>query len=626
MRPFGPPSKRARYSKNKDPIILKNINEGWNRQGFPSLSSSPLIPTSHFGPPSVNPVAHNSVNNGHYGVEISQSMSLEKSHLPSSSQLIESSFRTANSTPRASTGMDNTGHTSDVVFNLRASTGMDNTRHPSDTLFNSCSQIGNWGSNSLSSHSIPLGNFVPGSSGGLPMSFHSPNPQQPLKPTPHHTGYSSDSQPSSFSPSSIPDSLPQHRKLEFKDKLSPTCILPNGSSSSVSSYPYIGGKVGSGPFLSVSSPERARYINRNDSSSSAGPPTGLGSSGVPPAGFPQSVSDSSLHAVNIRPVTSSFGNSFTTETYSSTAHNSYNKRIMSSPTNTTIPDDLSSVNPLKMSVEMQQVNDYLDQYLSMNHSQEPLEVRAEIKQSSDVLGTLLTNRNAGLQEDSSETALPGSSQEQGSAGSVTNEEPAPRSISSPNSVFNEELQTPQSMFSPNSVDNEEFQSPRSQELQTPNEEPPPNEEDPLPLEEDSCVSFNSAKPSTSASSGVSSPKEGETLPVVTHPVETLCSPVTNSNGDFVYPNTPLLLSPSSSGNSDKLLDPINEPFPFLDSNVGYMIQSPKFSPPDVPAAKEGVDLHPKVDIYQVQCNIQCSILSNVCTGRKVSRDIITVVY
>ena len=156
--------------------------------------------------------------------------------------------------------------------------------------------------------------------------------------------------------------------------------------------------------------------------------------------------------------------------------------------------------------------------------------------------------------------------------------------------------------------------------------------EPLSLEEvsDSGISSTGTKPSTvCSSSGDNSPQETtsptcsitEAAPPLhqtttkNESVNPLTLPFTKSKLNltetltgsdllhFNYPSSPRLEMMASSTERTPpkdLLESIQEPFPSLACPAEYMVLSPYLSPPKAPQPpKEGLELHPKVDIYQV---------------------------
>lgn len=117
---------------------------------------------------------------------------------------------------------------------------------------------------------------------------------------------------------------------------------------------------------------------------------------------------------------------------------------------------------------------------------------------------------------------------------------------------------------------------------------------------DSGVSSLGIKPCSSENSSpceTTSPALVSSLP---HPVD---FPPSSSTHHFSYPSTSHGAAPSPHKprpSRPSLLDPIPEPFPFLSSEAEYMRMSPELRPPSPPRYREGMDLSPQVEIYQVR--------------------------
>lgn len=709
-RPPAPPSKRARTNKSKDPIIIKNINEGWSRQpvinNFNSTLTSPRFHTE-------NSILESGIRNrsaaGMGYSETDSGMSLnpycgDYLMLGSNGENFDASLLN----PGFLSGMS-----------VGTITGFDGRSSLIGSDFNSNSGIGNFGSNvpsSLPPLSIFLpepGPIVPHQSmtmstlqgdRGLSLSapqedftsppHHSlpvPQPASQLafqsqpkpSPCPTHLQFPANSPPFSaaVSPASasapaqqvkqaakpttitnspVPDSgtpplpiLDTNARGKLLSASSPTSLLtvtnpPSVLSAAGSDCEYVSGtSISSGPGSRPSLPaspwgrfsaspaslspmvgaQRVEYI-RNGSYSLVNTPTSSRGQESSPSGLPQSVSsDSSTSHLMSDKVNSTFRNGCSPGSFPS---------ALSSP--------YLNPSPGAVSPEIQQVNEYLDHYLSSSHSA-GMEVGKSPsgdgvgKYQHDVIGASTGDVVMGKENRlpcGNVPATPPSERREKEAdmvgdsladdtGSVSqsvqdkqvltdNTHPGSASGTKAPSLTPPSPSPFWSQASSSASDSTETE--RGHEA-TPTPKPLPvnkllsksceatldlltvfqdHHEVPLFVEEisDSGVSSLGTKPSiTSCSSESSSPYETTTPPMITSPYNPLRYP----SGHFSYPSTPQVSSPSYH----RLLDPIPEPFSSLSSNAAeYMLLDPELKPPQPPEPEEGMDLHPKVEIYQVR--------------------------
>ena len=125
---------------------------------------------------------------------------------------------------------------------------------------------------------------------------------------------------------------------------------------------------------------------------------------------------------------------------------------------------------------------------------------------------------------------------------------------------------------------------------------------------DSGVSSSGTKQSTLCSSGDNSPLETMSPTTLTAGSYLPCQ------ADPAPPKRKSAFKPAAAARSvcatesgpcpasvrlKNLLEPLPEPFPSLATNAEYMVQEPDLTPPGAPETKDGIDLHPEVEIYGV---------------------------
>ena len=301
---------------------------------------------------------------------------------------------------------------------------------------------------------------------------------------------------------------------------------------------------------------------------------------------------------------------------------------MFTPNSVDIPDDLTSVYPLKMNSE---VKEYLDQYLTNEenlassasgscHGSDLTEVGLMSNDGMDS-GIFL---NGGKEKEGTQVMSP-----DGLTGKVDGEAQVtplpPLTINSVDLRLNSETAGSTWLFNvSDSITSPTMKlSSSDQQIITGSSNPatPPisASEDSLPSAElliglegdepplseeasDSGVSSAGTKPSTSCSSEDNSPigAHSVSLPIITSPMNSLSTPSTGSSeGHFSYPESPQVFSFPPDMNPDKLLDPVKEPYPSLAAEAEYMILSPDLTPPPAPLPKKDMDLMPKIEIFQV---------------------------
>lgn len=106
---------------------------------------------------------------------------------------------------------------------------------------------------------------------------------------------------------------------------------------------------------------------------------------------------------------------------------------------------------------------------------------------------------------------------------------------------------------------------------------------------------------TSGSSENSSPCETTTPPLLppSSSAAAQATPLFSPKPHFSYPPSHKM-EREEEVETEELLDPIPEPFPSLSHPGEYMVQSPELRPPRPPRPHQGLELHPKVEVYQVR--------------------------